>query len=106
MTAYVPNPLRCFQQYGHHEGVAETQSAVIAHDVDHCKNPTKCAKYGQGHKANSKECSIWNKESEILRISYTNDFSFVEARKMVEQQTVNIEQSYSSIARSNNQLDS
>ena len=80
----------------------ETQSAVttarVAHDVERCENPTKCANCGHVHKTNSKECPVWNKEREILRIKYTN-----EARKMVEQQTVNIAQSHSSIAKSNNQ---
>ena len=111
VSAYVPNPLRCYhcQQYGHHElrcnrdPVFGNCAGPVAHDVDRCKNATKCANCGQGHRANSKECPVWNKEREILRIKYTNDISFVEARKMVDLQTVNSTQSYSSIAKSNSQ---
>ena len=60
VTTYAPNPLRCFhcQQYGHHELRCNRDAACgncagpVAHDVDRCKNATKCANCGQGHRAN------------------------------------------------------
>ena len=33
------------------------------------------------YSADSKECRIWHKEKEILRIKFTRNISFVEARK-------------------------
>ena len=39
---------------------------------------------GEKHSADSKECRIWRKEKEILRIKFTRNISFVEARKLVE----------------------
>ena len=38
---------------------------------------------GQKHSADSKECRIWHKEMEILRIKFTRNISFVEARKLL-----------------------
>ena len=40
------------------------------------------------HSADSKECRIWHKEKEILRIKFTRNISFVEARKLVEAPTI------------------
>ena len=39
---------------------------------------------GEKHSADSKECRIWHKEKEILRLKFTRNISFVEARKLVE----------------------
>ena len=57
------------------------------HHASLCKNPTKCANCGESHDANSKECKIWQKEKEILRVKFTRNISFPEARKAVESPT-------------------
>ena len=88
---YIPNPLRCFnfQQYGHHEDKCKNEPVctkcgqTAIHHASLCKNPTKCANCGESHDANSKECKIWQKEKEILRVKFTRNISFPEARKAV-----------------------
>ena len=56
---------------------------------------------GEKHSADSKEYRIWHKKKEILRIKFTRNSSFVEARKLVEAPTpipgisyANVTQSY------------
>ena len=95
VEVYIPNPLRCFncQQYGHHEDkckndlICTKRGEPAKHHTSLCKNPTKCANCGVGHNANSKECKIWLKEKEILRVKFTRNISFPEARKAVESPT-------------------
>ena len=50
--------------------------------------------------ADSKECRIWHKEKEILRLKFTRNISFVEARKLVETPTPIPGISYASITQS------
>ena len=50
--------------------------------------------------ADSKECRIWHKEKEILRIKFTRNISFVEARKLVETPTPIPGISYANITQS------
>ena len=46
-----------------------------------------CVNCSEKHSADSKECLIWHKEKEILRIKFTRNISFIEARKLVEAPT-------------------
>ena len=62
-------------------------------------NPAKCANCGEGHNANSKECKIWHKEKEILRVKFTRNVSFPEARKIVESPTPVPGSSYASVIK-------
>ena len=39
------------------------------------------------HPANSRQCQAWNTEKEILKIKYTRNISFPQARKIVESYT-------------------
>ena len=50
--------------------------------------------------ADSKECRIWHKEKEILRLKFTRNISFVEARKLVETPTPIPGISYANITQS------
>ena len=56
--------------------------------------------YGEKQSADSKECRIWHKEKEILRIKFTRNISFVEARKLVEDPTPIPGISYANITQS------
>ena len=40
---------------------------------------------GLDHLSRSNECDVWKKEKEIMRIKVTNNITYIEARKMVEQ---------------------
>ena len=100
----IPNPLRCFscQQYGHqcknHHVCSNCGEPAIHHETL-CKSPAKCANCGEGHNANSKECKIWHKEKEILRVKFTRNVSFPEARKIVESPTPVPGSSYASVIK-------
>ena len=65
----------------------------------HCKKEPKCINCGQNHNANSKDCQIWHKEKEILRLKFTRNISFAEARKIVEAPTPTPGVSYASITQ-------
>ena len=57
-------------------------------------------KLWKNHNANSKDCQIWHKEKEILRLKFTRNISFTEARKIVEAPTPTPGVSYASITQS------
>ena len=40
---------------------------------------------GLDHLSRSNECDVWKKEKEIMRIKVTNNITYIEARRMVEQ---------------------
>ena len=111
VDTYILNRLRCYhcQQYGHHESrcnrdpVYGNCAEKVAHNAERCANHTKCANCGQDHKASSKECKLWHRGKELLRIIYSRNIIFLGARKIVDSQTVDNTQSYASIAGSNSQ---
>ena len=96
VTIYVPNPLRCFncQRFGHHEGDCPVDYASVCEKCgtcgfDHleskCPNQVKCVNCGLNHLPRSNVCEVWKKEKEIMRVKVTNNITYIEARKMVEQ---------------------
>ena len=105
---YIPNPLRCHhcQKYGHHEDrcsrdpVCPNCGEMTSHSEKDCQKTPKCINCGQNHNANSKECQIWHKEKEILRVKFTRNISFAEARKIVEAPTPIPGISYANITQS------
>ena len=107
VDVYIPNPLRCFQcqQYGHHEDKCKNHPVCskcgepAIHHETLCKNPTKCVNCGESHTANSKECKVWLKEKEILRVKFTRNISFPEARKIVESPIPVPGSSYASVVK-------
>ena len=107
VDVYIPNPLRCFQcqRYGHHEDKCKNQPVCskcgepAIHHETLCKNPTKCVNCGRSQTANSKECKVWLKEKEILRVKFTRNISFSEARKIVESPIPVPGSSYASVVK-------
>ena len=94
---YVPNPTKCFncQKLGHHESNCPVDYAsvcekcgtgVFNHVESKCPNPVKCVNCGLNHLSRSNECEMWKKEKEILRIKVTRNITYLEARKVLEQQ--------------------
>ena len=108
VDVYVPNPLRCHncQKYGHHEDrcskdpICSKCGQTGEHLESRCSNELHCVNYGEKHSADSKECRIWHKEKEILRLKFTRNISFVEARKLVEAPTPIPGISYANITQS------
>ena len=88
VETYIPNPLRCFkcQRFRHHQ--------------DRCTRPPVCRRCGENtwtvkrklfvltaeknHPANSRDCEVWKREKDIIKIKYTKNITFPEARKMIE----------------------
>ena len=93
----VPNPLRCFncQRFGHHEnGCPEAPRSICEKcgmgDFDHhtnaCKNEAKCVNCHKNHLSKSNQCEIWKKEKEIMKIKITQKITYLEAKKIQENQ--------------------
>lgn len=105
VTPYIPNPLRCFQcqKFGHHENncknhpVCAKCSEKTPHHEDLCTGQVKCANCSEAHRASSNQCSVWKREKEITRVRFTNNVSYHEARRIVENIPV---QTYSNIVKS------
>ena len=51
------------------------------------------------HPANSRQCHAWHTEAEILKVKYTRNISFPEARKIIESYTAAPGKSYASITK-------
>ena len=105
---YIPNPLRCYacQVYGHHENKCHREEICAncgqpKHSADEtdCKRSAKCINCKEDHPANSRQCQAWHTEKEILKVKYTRNISFPEARKIVESYTAPPGKSYSSITK-------
>ena len=105
---YIPNPLQCYpcQVFGHHENkchreeiCANCGQAKHSADETDCKRPAKCFNYKEDHPANSKQCQAWHTEKEILKVKYTRNISFPEARKIAESYTAAPGKSYVSITK-------
>ena len=110
VSPYIPNPLRCYncQMFGHHEQKC-TKSAVCKKcgesGSDHvelsCENQPKCANCQGSHAADSRDCIAWKREKEINQIKYTNNISFPEARRIVQNSNKFPSKSYSEVAKQN-----
>ena len=108
VDAYIPNPLRCYQcqVFGHHENKCKREKICAncgqpKHSADETdyKRPAKCINCKEDHPANSKQCQAWHTEKEILKVKYTRNISFPEARKIVESYTAPPGKSYASITK-------
>ena len=106
---YIPNPLRCYQcqVFGHHENKSKREQICAncgqpKHSADEtdCKRPPKCVNCKEDHPANSRECQAWHTEKKILKVKYTRNISFPEARKIVDSYTAAPGKSYASITKS------
>ena len=68
-------------------------------DETDCKRPAICSNCKEDHPANSKQCQAWHTEKEILKVKYTRNISFPEARKIVENYTAAPGKSYTCTAK-------
>ena len=105
---YIPNPLRCYQcqVFGHHENKCKREQICAncgqpKHSADEtdCKRQPKCVNCKEDHPANARECQASHTEKEILKVKYTRNISFPEARKIVDSYTAAPGKSYASITK-------
>ena len=68
-------------------------------DETDCKRQAKCFNCKEDHPANSRKCQAWHTEKEILKVKYTRNISFPEARKIVDSYTAAPGKSYASITK-------
>ena len=98
VDVYVPNPLRCFncQWFGHHETNCPVDIGSVCekcgagghdHHTSACKNAPKCVSCGKDHLSRSNQCDVWKKEKEISKIKVTKNVTYLEAKKIFENQT-------------------
>ena len=82
-------------------GKRYVQTGQGKHSADEtdCKRPAKCSNCKEDHTANSKQCQAWHTEKEILKVKYTRNISFPEARKIVESYTAAPGKSYACTAK-------
>ena len=90
---YIPNPWRCYncQKYGLLKEVCSRKPVWVkcgTHEPDHTEktysnnlNYNNCY---ESHRVDSKQCKIWEKEREILKIKVTKNITFSKARRLVE----------------------
>ena len=101
---YIPNPMICHncQRFGHTEKYCKNTSIIcpkcgtgsldpaegcVPTDYERCRRATKCIHCFGNHLSLSRDCPKWKLEKEVLRIKYTDNISFPEARKIVESKT-------------------
>ena len=70
------------------------------HRESQCRNDLHCVNCEEKHSADAKEYRLWHKEKEILRMKFTGNISFIEARKLVEAPTPVPGISYANITQS------
>ena len=95
VDTYISNPLHCYncQKFRHHKSrctrvyVKKKKKKNGENGSDYpestCKQ-FKSASCSGDHSADSRLCAAWKREKEILKIKYTQDIPFPEARKIVE----------------------
>ena len=56
------------------------------HHTNACKNEAKCVNCHKNHLSKSKQCEIWKKEKEIMKIKVTQKTTYLEAKTIQENQ--------------------
>ncbi|XP_021340097.1 uncharacterized protein LOC110441310 [Mizuhopecten yessoensis] len=114
VSVYIPNPLRCrnCQKYGHHEKrcrwktVCQYCGREGHEDQSDCDIANlRCVNCEGKHAASSRDCPAWNREREILRVKFTRNVSFPEARRIVESTDV-AAPSYAQVTKVRSPVDS
>ena len=88
VSTYIPNPVRCFkcQKFGHGRGQCKGREICFrcseeGHDGINCTNTIKCYNCKESHMSSSKDCPIYKKEKEILKIKTEKNITYQEARQ-------------------------
>ena len=104
MDLYIPNPLRCFscQKFGHHKDRCRLGKVLCPkcgkeHSEAICTEETSCINCKGPHPAFSKECPVWLKEKKIVKIKTEQNITYPEARRLVEEATVDGSKSYAQV---------
>ena len=88
---YIPNPLRCSQcqKFGHTKNSCKRKAVCAGcgkegHSLDDCTNEPQCVNCEGDHYATTKDCPKWEFEKKIIKLKYTENISFTDARKRLQ----------------------
>jgi hypothetical protein len=91
---YFPNPMLCYScfSYGHTRARCPGPQRCYNcsgdfHGEEECGNASLCLNCKGDHRPTSRQCPVYKKEVEIIKIKVSDNVSFPEARKRVEQRT-------------------
>ncbi|GBN18771.1 hypothetical protein AVEN_39700-1 [Araneus ventricosus] len=101
---YIPNPLRCFkcQRFGHSKTNCRgtltcARCAAAGHESTGCNANEKCVNCQGEHTSFSRSCPKWKLEKEVVAIKFTNNITFLEARRIAKAQSAPAGGSYASV---------
>ena len=90
VSKYIPNPVRCFQcqRFGHGKSQCKGKEICFrcseeGHDGLHCNKAIKCFNCGEAHMSSNKECPVYRKEKEIIKIKCEKNISYQEAKQQL-----------------------
>lgn len=90
---YFPNPMLCFgcYSYGHTRarcpGPQRCVNCSGEFHGDECGEAPLCLNCKGNHRPTNRQCPVYKKEVEVIRVKVRDNISFPEARKRVEHQT-------------------
>ena len=83
---FVPNPLRCLkcQRFGYGQNTCRgCETCEKGHDGKSCQKDPMCKNCKGDHMSSSKQCPIWKKEKEILKVKTEKKITYPEAKRIV-----------------------
>ncbi|XP_067656448.1 uncharacterized protein [Haliotis asinina] len=105
VDTYIPPPLRCYkcQKFGHGANSCRNSKACFRcgsseHEGSECNEEARCVNCSGHHPAFSKQCPVFQKENDIVKMKTQRNITYYEARTIVEGNLPNINQSYSAAA--------
>ena len=113
---YVPSPRLCYkcQKFGHgknscHGQLTCAKCGLKDHSKENCDLEACCPNCNGDHSAESKHCPKYKEQKEILKIQFSNNITFFEAKKRYDNQNTPLQkavttgeaQSFSSAVASN-----
>jgi len=86
---YYPNPLLCYGcfSYGHPRarcpGPQRCFNCSNEHQEEECREAAHCRNCDGNHRPNSRQCPVYKKEMDIIRVKVDNNITYPEAKKRV-----------------------
>ena len=95
---YVPNPMLCYgcYTYGHTRarcpGPQRCSNCSSEFHGDECSEAPMCRNCKGDHRPTNRNCPVYKREVEVMKVKVRDNLSFPEARKRVEQQSASYAQ--------------
>lgn len=94
LRTYYPSPLLCYNcgEYGHPKKFCKEVSTCLrcsqkrhTTEGEQCQNPAFCLHCKENHPITSRDCSVYQQETEIIQVKTDNRISFGEARRVIRE---------------------